>query len=232
MWSSIVRLARKDAALLFIFFLVSGLVLVFALVTEEVLEGDTAALDRRIIQLFRDPANPSLPLGPPGLHEAMRDVTSLGSTVVLAGVLILVSLYLLLSNNRAAALLLFVAVVGGQIISTVVKWSIDRARPDVPDWAPHVASASFPSGHAMLSAVTYLTLGALLARIEEHAILRVYFVSVAMFLTISVGISRIYLGVHWPTDVLAGWAIGSAWALCCSAVAMWLQRRHALERPN
>src|SRR5438105_1187835 len=221
MWSSIVQLVRKESVLLFVFFLISGLVLLFALITEEVLEGDTAALDRRIIHLFRDPADPSLPLGPPWLHEAMRDVTSLGSTVVLAAVLILVSLYLLLSNNRAAALLLFVAVVGGQIISTAIKWGIDRPRPDLPDWAPHVVTPSFPSGHAMLSTVTYLTIGALLARVEQRTMLRVYYVAVAIFLTVSVGISRVYLGVHWPTDVLAGWVVGSAWALACWAAGIW-----------
>jgi undecaprenyl-diphosphatase len=232
MWNSALRLMRKESFLLLAFLLASSLMLASAFVTEEVLEGDATRLDWRIIRLFRDPADPSLPLGPAWLQEAMRDITSLGSTVVLSTIVIVVVLYLVLAGRRAAALLLLIAVMGGQIISTLGKLAIDRPRPELPDWAPRVVTASFPSGHAMLSAVTYLTLGALLARVEVRTTLRVYFVCVAILLTISVGVSRVYLGVHWPSDVLAGWAVGSAWALICWAVAIWLQRRGNVERPD
>jgi undecaprenyl-diphosphatase len=97
---------------------------------------------------------------------------------------------------------------------------------------PHgaiVYTASFPSGHAMLAAVVYLTLGALLARVQPRLVLKLYLLGLAILLTIAVGVSRVYLGVHWPTDVLAGWTLGAAWALFCWAAALWLQRRGQVE---
>jgi undecaprenyl-diphosphatase len=228
----ILRYVRKEQVLLLLLLTASLLILFFGSIAEEVLEGHTAALDFRILQLFRNPADPSQPLGPPWLKEAMRDLTSLGSTVVLALVFLIVLTYLLFARKRAAALLFSIAVLGGQAASTLLKWAIERPRPGLPEWAPRVVTASFPSGHAMLSAVTFLTLGALLTRVEARPPLRVYFISVAVFLTVLVGISRIYLVVHWPTDVLAGWALGSAWALLCWTVAVWLQRRGSVEQPG
>lgn len=92
------------------------------------------------------------------------------------------------------------------------------------------ATWSFPSGHATMSAVTYLTLGALLARMQPHPALKAYLLSIAVSLTLLVGMSRVYLGVHWPTDVLAGWCLGSAWALGWWLVAVRLQRRGRVEK--
>jgi undecaprenyl-diphosphatase len=232
MLKSIAQLVRKELLLLILLLLISVLVLVFLGVADEVLEGDARNFDRWIIHLFRDPLDPTRPLGPSWLVEAMRDVTSLGSTVVLATLVILVVVYLLIVRKYAMALLVAAAVIGGQVMSTLVKLTIDRPRPDFPDWAPKVFTASFPSGHAMLSAVTYLTLGVLLARTQPTPTLRIYFVAVAILLTLSVGVSRVYLGVHWPTDVIAGWTVGSAWALICWAVALWLQRRGTVDKPG
>jgi undecaprenyl-diphosphatase len=122
------------------------------------------------------------------------------------------------------AVLVAVAVLGGVLISTILKMGFDRPRPDIQH-AVRVFTASFPSGHAMLSAVTFLTLGVLVARAEADHRLKVYFVSIALFLTIVVGVSRIYLGVHYPSDVLAGWCVGSAWAILCWSAALWLEKR-------
>jgi undecaprenyl-diphosphatase len=232
MLKTIAQLVRRESLLLIFLLLISALVLLFLGVAGEVREGETGDFDRWIIQLFRDPLDHARPLGPPWLVEAMRDVTSLGSTVVLATIVILVVVYLLIVRKYAMALLVAAAVIGGQVMSTLVKLTIDRPRPDFPDWAPLVFTPSFPSGHAMLSAVTYLTLGVLLARAQPTPILRIYFVAVAIFLTLSIGISRVYLGVHWPTDVIAGWSVGSAWALTCGAVALWLQERGTVEKPS
>lgn len=207
----------------------AGLLLAFGLVAEEVLEGDTAAFDRRILLLCRDPANPAHPIGPAWLLEAMRDLTSLGSTLVLVIILTAVLGYLLLAGKRGALFLVLASVVGGQALSTLLKIWFERPRPDLVANAPQVFTASFPSGHAMLSAITYLTLGALLMRLETRRGLKAYFLAFSLFLTVIVGVSRVYLGVHWPTDILAGWCVGAAWAILCWTAALWFQRRGKVE---
>ena len=137
--------------------------------------------------------------------------------------------YLRLSGRRRSMLLLIVAVGGGQMLSTLFKRGFDRPRPDLVPHEAIVYTASFPSGHAMMAAVTYLTLGAMLARVQPTRALRAYVLALAAIVTVAVGISRVYLGVHWPTDVLAGWTAGAAWALACWTVARWLARRGAVE---
>jgi undecaprenyl-diphosphatase len=115
------------------------------------------------------------------------------------------------------------------LLSTLLKLGFERPRPDLVPHAVVVYTASFPSGHAMLSAVTWLTLGALLMRVEPRRRVKAYVLALAVLTTLLVGASRIYLGVHWPTDVLAGWCIGAAWALMCWLAALWLQRRGRVE---
>ena len=116
--------------------------------------------------------------------------------------------------------------------STLLKMGFDRARPDLVPHGSFVSTASFPSGHAMMSAVTYLTLGALLASVHSPTRVKAYLLALALVLTLLVGLSRIYLGVHWPTDVAAGWAVGAAWALLSSLAMRWLQKRGDVERPR
>lgn len=211
---------------------VSGFVLVFGHLAEQVVEGDTSAFDRHILLFFRDPVDPDRLLGPYWLPEVIRDITSLGSTVILALVTVLAALYLGLVGKRGTLGFLLGCVVGGQILSTVLKLFFERARPDLIGSAPDVFTASFPSGHAMLSAVTYLTLGALLARFEERRRMQIFWVTVAVFLTVIIGVSRVLLGVHWPTDVMGGWCIGAAWALGCSLLALWMQQRGRIDPPS
>jgi undecaprenyl-diphosphatase len=133
-------------------------------------------------------------------------------TITIAG-------YLLMARRHAAALQVAVSIGGGALLSSLIKMAFDRPRPDLVPHAVAVASASFPSGHAMLSAVAYLTIGGLLMRVQTRLATKVYVLTTAVLLTVLIGISRIYLGVHWPTDVLAGWCIGAAWALLCWVVA-------------
>ena len=123
------------------------------------------------------------------------------------------------------------AVLGGVAMNSLLKVGFARPRPDFVAPAAKVFTASFPSGHAALSAITYLTLAALLPRTTRSRRLRVYFVTIGITLTLLVGVSRVYLGVHYPTDVLAGWCIGSAWALGCWAIMTRLQRRGRVEPP-
>ncbi|TIX44984.1 MAG: phosphatase PAP2 family protein, partial [Mesorhizobium sp.] len=158
------------------------------------------------------------------LEGAMRDITSLGSASVLVLITAAMIVYLLLIRRPGAALLMFVAVAGGQVLSSVLKFDIDRPRPDLVSHLADVASLSFPSGHAMLSAVTYLTLGSMAARFLPGRTTKIYVLGLAVLTTVVVGISRIYLGVHWPSDVLAGWCAGFAWAMLCWLAARFLQR--------
>lgn len=213
--------------------LVAVLLVIFGLLADEVVEGDTLSFDRSILLLFRVPGNPADPIGPAWVEEAVRDITALGSVAILTLVTTLVVVQLLLLRRRHTAVYMLVAVVGGSIISTVLKLLFDRPRPDLEGVA-RVFTASFPSGHATLSAVVYLTIGAILAGDRAAAGQRAFYLIAAASLTLIVGMSRLYLGVHYPTDVLAGWLLGSAWALLCwSAQQLFvLNDTQPSERPS
>ena len=206
----------------------AGLILVFGSIAEEVMEGDTHQIDMAILLAVRTPGGDLI--GPAWFHEMMRDLTALGSYALIIMIVAAVVGYLLLVRKYSMSILVLAAVVGGTLISNLLKHGFDRPRPDF-DNVPQVFSASFPSGHATLSAVTYLTLGGLLTRANVHWRVRLYFLGLAIALTLIVGISRVYLGVHYPSDVLAGWCIGASWALVCWAAAFWLQRRGKVESP-
>ena len=214
---------RLEAGLLLSIFVVALLLLTFGLVADEVMEGGTAAFDRSVLLMFRVADNPAIPVGPAWLLEGIRDLTSLGSFVILGVIVALAVIYLLLSGKRTTAWLLLMAVVGGAAVNSLLKIGFDRPRPEFIAPALRVFTPSFPSGHASASAATYLTLAALLARTAVSRGLRVFFIIAGILLTLAVGISRIYLGVHYPTDVFAGWCIGSAWALVCWKIMRWMQ---------
>jgi undecaprenyl-diphosphatase len=152
------------------------------------------------------------------LQEAGRDVTALGSLTILALIAFLAVAFLLLNRQRHAALFVALSVTSGAALSSLFKLAIDRPRPDI-ETAVRVFTSSFPSGHATVSAVVYLTLGTLLAHVTPDRRLAAFFLTAAIGLTVLIGLSRIYLGVHYPTDVVAGWALGTAWALLCWIVA-------------
>lgn len=229
-WTVAWRLIRNELGLLIAFAVVAGGVLGFLGLADEVIEGETAAFDRAVMLAFRHAGDPAVALGPAWLPTVMRDLTALGGVAVLTLIVLFTFSYLMLMRKRHAAAFLLVAVLGGLALSHVLKFLFDRARPDLVPGAPIELSASFPSGHTMLSAVTYLTLGALLTRVESDRRARSFFVAVAVLLTVLVGCSRVFIGVHWPTDVLAGWCVGAAWAMLCWMVALWLQRRGRIER--
>ena len=204
----------------------------FAELADDVLEGETHVFDEWVLLALRSATDASDPLGPRWLEELMRDITALGSTGVLTFITLAVAGFLALDRKSHAALFVLVAVGGGMLLSTALKLGFDRPRPDLVPHGSIVYTASFPSGHSMLAAVVYLTLGALLARVQPRLVLKLYLLGLAILLTMAVGASRVYLGVHWPTDVLAGWAVGAAWALFCWAAALWLQRRGQVESPG
>ncbi|MET0315173.1 MAG: phosphatase PAP2 family protein [Hansschlegelia sp.] len=201
------------------FLLISGLGFAFVSIAGEMKEGETRGFDEAILLAFRDPANRALPLGPGWLEGSMIDITSLGSVTVLTLISSLVIAYLLVTARFANAALVMASVVGGAVLTRLMKFSFARPRPELVDHLVPVSSLSFPSGHAMASAVTYLTLGVLLARTERRFRVRAFIFAVAVALTLVIGMSRVYLGVHYPTDVLAGWSLGAAWALLCWTAA-------------
>jgi undecaprenyl-diphosphatase len=227
-----IQLARQELIPLILLVLIAGGVWLFAALADEVTEGGTRVVDRAILLALREPADLSDPIGPPWMEEAVRDFTGLGSMAVLTLLTLAVCGFLLLDGKRRVALLVFVAVAGGLLGSTVLKAGFQRPRPALVPHRVVVSSSSFPSGHSMNAAATYLTLGALLARIQKRRRLRVFILSLAALLTLLVGFSRVYLGVHWPTDVLAGWTAGGVWAFLCWTVALKLQRRGAIEKPG
>jgi undecaprenyl-diphosphatase len=222
-------MARREVLLLAAIALAAASLVLFGQLTDEVLEGETHAFDETVLLALRSPADPADPIGPGWLEEQIRDVTALGSVSVLTLVSLAAVGFLILQGKRRTALLVVAAVGGGMLVSTLTKLGFDRPRPDLVPHAAQVYTASFPSSHAMMAAVTYLTLGALLARVQTRLRLKLYLIGLAATLTVLVGCSRVYLGVHWPTDVLAGWTLGAAWALGCWAIALWLQARGRVE---
>lgn len=226
------RLGRHQLGLLIGLSAIAGLLFVFVELSGEVLEGDTLAFDKALLLALRNPADPDLPAGPWWLARVARDITSMGSTTILTLTTVAALGFLVLLRKRAAALLVLVSVGGGMTLSSGLKALIGRARPDLVPHGDMVITASFPSGHAMLSAVVYLTLGALLAQFVAGRRVKAYLLVCAMLLTLLVGVSRVYLAVHWPTDVLAGWCVGAAWAALCWIVAEWLQRRGTVEQEH
>ena len=200
--------------------LISAALLAFA---SEVREGETLAFDRWVLLAMRSPGNPSIPAGPAWLRYGMTDVTALGGYTVLSMITAFATGYLIVVRKAMIGACLAGSVISGLVVSSLLKLAYLRPRPDIVAHLVAVQSSSFPSGHATNSAVTYLTLGIFLAGAEKNRWVRTYLMSVAIFLTVAVGVSRVYLGVHWPSDVLAGWCVGSLWAALCSSLVARMQ---------
>lgn len=191
----------------------------FIKIASEVGEGETHAIDVAIVAALRNPGDSASPLGPPWLVEAARDVTALGSLAVLALVTAAVASFLAIARRPRTALFVVLSGVGGAALTIWLKNWFERPRPEFVAHDVYGTLTSFPSGHATMSALVYLTLAALTVRIVPERPLKVTVLVIAVLLTGMVGITRVYLGVHWPSDVLAGWALGAAWALAFWAAA-------------
>ena len=223
------RVAGVERMTLIALILAAGVLFAFAKIADAVGDGGTRAFDEWLLVALRSPGNLADPIGPKWFEEMMRDFTAMGSTGVLTLMVITIAGFLTMTRKGHAALFVLASVIGGVLISQSMKWAYARPRPELVPHGAEVYTASFPSGHSMMAAVVYLTLGALLARTLADRAVKVYVLAVAVFATILVGVSRVYLGVHWPTDVLAGWTLGAAWALICWLVMTWLQSRGQVE---
>jgi undecaprenyl-diphosphatase len=223
------RLVAPEHRVLVLSILVLAGIWLFALLTSEVLEGDSRAFDERVLRALRDPGSPDRLRGPEWTAEVARDLTALGSYTVLTLVLLAAAGFLILVAKPGTAAMVSVAGAGGIALNGGLKLLFGRPRPDVVPWLVEVGHASFPSGHAMLAAAVYLSLAVLIARVLRRRRLKTYVLAIAGMLVALVGISRVVLGVHYPTDVIAGWLAGGVWALLCGMTARMLQRRGALE---
>jgi undecaprenyl-diphosphatase len=204
----------------------------FIALADEVKEGGTQKFDDRIMQALHRPAadGKQVPIGPKWLEESGRDITALGGVAVLTLFTLIIAGYVLMIRKFAAMWLILIAATSGLLVSTLLKHLFNRPRPPMEYQHTYVYTSSFPSGHSMLSACVYLTLGALLSRLVPKWRVKMYCIGVALMLTFLIGISRVYMGVHYPTDVLAGWTAGLVWAILCWLVARWLQRRGKVEK--
>jgi undecaprenyl-diphosphatase len=192
--------------------------------------GETPGeFDVHIITALRNSNDLSDPIGPGWFEEAMRDLTALGGTTVLVMVTLTACGYLVMTGKTQSAYVLAASVVGAMLLSQALKFGYGRPRPDLVPHGARVYTLSFPSGHAMMSTAVYLTLAALFARTQEKTRVKIFIISIAAIVAILVGASRVYLGVHWPTDVIAGWAGGASWAIFCWLIMYWLQRRGKVE---
>ncbi len=203
--------------------LLAGAAWGFAEIAEEVGEGETHGFDEAVLLAMREPGDTADPIGPRWFEEAARDITALGGITVLLVVTLSATAYMVMAGRPRMALLLVASVAGAQILSSALKAEFARPRPDLVAHQAFVYTASFPSGHAVMAAATYLTLGALLAQVQVRRRQKVFLLGLAATLTLLVGASRVYLGVHWPTDVLAGWTVGAGWATLVWVIARLLQ---------
>lgn len=230
LFSRIAKRDRDELWLLLGMLALLGSILLILNLAGEVLEGDTLEFDKRMLAGLRKADNPAQPIGPRWLEMAAFDITALGGPTVLGMTVLAVVGFLVLHGLYRNAAFVFLASVGGWLLNDLLKELFARPRPAVVPHLRQVMSLSFPSGHALTSAAVFLTLGALLMRVAQSRLVRFYCMFIAITATLLVGATRVYLGVHYPTDVLAGWLIGTSWALFCWLLERSLERTAGLKR--
>lgn len=204
---------RFEARVLIVLVLTAGALWAFLNIADEMAEGETRSLDSRIILALREPGDLNNPIGSKNVEEAVRDVTALGGTTLVVLVTVVSVFAFLFHRKPRHALVMAGAVLAAWASSDATKALYGRPRPDLVPHEAYVYSASFPSGHSTMSTAAFLTLAMLIASLEPRRRSKALAYGVAATVVVGVGFSRVYLGVHWPTDVLAGWCLGAMWAL-------------------
>ncbi len=223
---------RYDIFYLLILFLIFLFLWSFLGLSDLVERGRIQKFDEWVLSSVRHFDDPTQLRGPDWMKDFMRDITALGGLPILTLITLGVIGYLILQKSYRSLWLVLIATVSGFLMSLMLKFYFIRTRPDI---VPHLmteTTPSFPSGHSMMSAVVYLTLAALLTRLEVSNKVRMYTISLAILVVFLIGISRVFLGVHYPTDILGGWTFGLGWAMLCWYLARYLQQRGAIEAPE
>ena len=189
------------------------LILVFLKVAHETTQFDTDDMDEKILLALRN--TPDDPIGSPQVEAAVMHISALGSGAVTGLFILIFTLYFALAGRWRYALLMLATALGTLAAMGLLKWAYGRERPTIVTQIDPPGGLSFPSGHSMISMALYLTLGMLLAQAEKKRHLKIFVIATSAVLALMIGVSRMYLGVHWPTDVLAGWTAGATWALIC-----------------
>jgi undecaprenyl-diphosphatase len=202
----------------------------FLEIVDEVIEGESRAVDEWLMLALRSPGDPAVLIGPVWLEETVRDVTALGGYTVLGMVTVATAAGFWLAGRRPLAVFVVVTALGAVFWTESLKWFFDRPRPDLVPHGVDVHSQSFPSGHATAASAIYLTQALILSSYQSRRRVRFLIVATAVIVSLLVGCSRVLLGVHWPSDVAAGWTLGGAWALMCWILAAWLRERRVLPR--
>jgi len=214
-WFHLSRLERHELKWLFVGLGACILMFVFINLAGKVTEGDTLAFDTKILRALRSPVDPGRPIGPPWVENVLLDLTAVGGSTVLWLMVTAVVGFMLLQTRYRTALFVLLTALSGELLNAGMKALFNRPRPSIVPHLRDAFSTSFPSGHAMESAIVYLTLGAILMRVAETRLTKIYILALAILLTFLVGVSRVYLGVHYPTDVIGGWIVGFMWASVC-----------------
>jgi undecaprenyl-diphosphatase len=192
--------------------MISVLLIAFVMLARAVTTGATQSFDESILLALRDPADLAKPIGPEWIEGSILDLTALGSSTILWMIVAVVVGFLLLQTRYRTAIVVLTAAASGEILSSLLKQAFNRPRPSVVPHLRAVYSTSFPSGHAMQSTIVYLTLAAILMRAASDRSTKIYILLVAVLLSALAGVSRVFVGVHYPSDVMAGWIAGLIWA--------------------
>lgn len=224
------RVARSEIAAVAALLVAALGTLTFVELADDMREPGGQAFDVAVLHAVRPYVDdPARPWGPWWLQEAAADLTSLGGISVLALFALIALGFLLIQGKRLSALLLVCGLAGGVALSEGLKALFERERPPLEYQAVQTLNASFPSGHALLSTVFYLTLGVMLTRAFPRKRLKAYVLGVGVLIALLTGLTRIYLGAHWASDVFAGWSVGAAWAMILWLIAYAIERRQRLR---